>query len=158
MLFCFFLVSTLDHNIGGTTLPGPEVSCRGNKGSCTKLPISICHPGDGRPRRRALPASSWLLHSAPASGRNIFMIFHNTNVKKHLHYTYIFPLWIALFVVRLWFRLNGTEASEVTSWNKCCYSAGFWLCWFWPQVCVGLPLFIYWPLCFHSRHTCLFEC
>ena len=81
-------------------MPGLEVRCRGNEGSSTKLPVGIRHSGDGGPRRRALPAGSWLLHAAPASGRNILMIFHIACVKNFVYTTRIFPPY-ALFVVRL---------------------------------------------------------
>lgn len=51
-LVLFFKTSpTLDHNLRGKTLPGLEGSCRGNKGCCTELPLSIRQPGDGGPRR-----------------------------------------------------------------------------------------------------------
>lgn len=46
-VFCFF---ETDHSLWGASLPGLEVSRRRNKGSRTKLPVSICHSGDGGPR------------------------------------------------------------------------------------------------------------
>lgn len=58
----------VDHSLWGASLPGLEVGCRRNKGSRTELPVGVCHPGDGGPRGRALPAGRRLLHSAPASG------------------------------------------------------------------------------------------
>lgn len=134
----FFVLSPSDHNLGGTTLPGVEVGCRCNEGSCTKLPISICHPGDGGPRRRALPASSWLLHSAPASGRNIFMIFDISHLKTLFTLHVYFPSLKCLICCQtLSFRLNGIGASEVESWSKCLAvtKLGF-DCWFCPpSVC-----------------------
>lgn len=45
-----FMLCPSDHNLRGTTLPSLEISCRSNKGCCSKLPVSICHPGDGGPR------------------------------------------------------------------------------------------------------------
>lgn len=91
LFFCFF---ETDHSLWGASLPGLEVSRRRNKGSRTKLPIGICHSGDGGPRGWALPAGRWLLYAAPASGRNILMIFHVTHITKGcLHYTPIFFLF-----------------------------------------------------------------
>lgn len=89
-------------------MPGLEVRCRGNKGSSTKLPVGIRHSGDGGPRRRALPAGSWLLHAAPASGRNILMIFHIACVQTlfTLH-VYFPPMPYLLLDSFITFRSSG---------------------------------------------------
>lgn len=75
--------------------------------------------------------------------------------------TRIFPPY-ALFVVRLFHYLSfewdlkqvklspGSSAAVARLGFDC---VGPVL-----QVCVGLPLFIYWPPCFDAMHTCLVEC
>lgn len=144
--------STQDHNFGGTTLPGPEVGRRGNKGSCTKLPISVCHPGDGGPGGRALPAGGWLLHSAPASGRNIVVIFDPRHVKTlfTLHVCSLFEMPYLLS-----FCWDGIGASEVDSWSKCLAVTKLGFDRVLSPKCVLVCLRLYTDLCaFMPAHLC----
>lgn len=107
MLTRFFFLFVLfpfdaDHSLRGASLPGPEVGRRRNKGSCAELPVGVGHAGDGGPRGRALPAGRRLLHSAPASGWNILLIFCVIARSDEGLFVYttrcpFFPLWDALF-------------------------------------------------------------
>lgn len=112
-----------DHNLRGTTLPGLEVSRRGNKGSRTKLPISNRHAGDGGPRRWALSAGRWLLHSAPAPGRNLFMIFHLPHVKL-VYTTHTFSLFqMPYLLLDSLLPSPGRQLKHVEPWHKCLTSS-----------------------------------
>lgn len=103
---------TSDHNLGGPTLPGPEVGGGGNEGRRPELPVSLGHAGDGGPRGGALPAGRRLFHSAAAPGRNV-------KKKQKVPFTphVCFPSLECL--IRCWtpvtFRWN---AIEVEPWDK----------------------------------------
>lgn len=131
----FFPLFDADHSLRGTSLPGLEVGRCCNQGSCTKLPVSFRHSGDGGPRGRALPAGCRLLHSAPASGRNILVIFCIfTHVTRGcLHYTPFFLSSLRCLILSFdSYHFSGMQRSTFEPWHECSAvtKLGFdcWLC------------------------------